>query len=1164
MLRIGRLFALLMISFSVNALDANSIFYPLPSQTQGQFLTAKKLFPNPKGGIWVQDIRNHIHFYDGQHLLTNKNRSLDGNTENMVYADGDFWFTEANKLYRLSSDGQRDVVLNLVNAQSFIKVGYSSGKIWAFSAKFFHSYDLTTGKVRSIPTVEITQAAIGEDVQIESAVFIHQHWVVSTQYAVFLLGDTGIKKLTGNEITGINKIYYDQQQDRILLATQTGVKWLNGTTGALQPQSIGSEDVTSIAISATDYWIGTQNGLLVYNIHQASTTIFQANYQDDYSLANNSIFDLALDQKGGIWIATARGVSYYSQSSAMFKRVRFGTQKNQIPFGRINNMLVNNDGDSWLATTTGLYRIHAAKNGDKAAKVERIMTGNIRSIVRVKSQYWLTRDNELWCFDPITYHNQKINVEEGRFNDTITHLSADSAQTLWFSTASGLYRYFPTNNSIKNFSLTWMQKGTINGDITDLYADKYGRVWIGTDHGLYEYHKGRILFDTFSAEFGGTDSISQVSDKTLWAVNNYGVISIDIAKSRVVPVPLQDSNSSALCVATAANGTWLATTKGISFYNPAGLLVKHFSSPFGMVSNEFLPDGCALSPDGNQLVLSSKLGLVQASTPQLLMAQLPENNVIVGEVLLDRSRVAISPNPDRELHLSYGKSVTFLFGVLPDLDVPHLQYRLVGSHKHDWVSLQGSQVTFNKLSPGSYAIEFKALSQFGSNKKNTQYRFIIDKPWYLTSWFAILTIVLMLLLILAIFVWRARAMMSKNIRLRRLINLKTNQLKHQSQLLISSNAELRRQAETRESLINEVSEEAAACIENIKINMDQYSKSTQLELLQQSLSYLEQISLLHLSSEKKVIPQGKMVSLVIKAITQGWQLDAENAGVKLVVYDETPNCMIRVRYANFDTVLNSLLASALIRAKKGQDVTLSTKLKDNQLQVIVQDQGIGISESEILAYEAQEFGLDITPITHKPLNTTLAVMAELVQQNGGTFSFTTNTITQVTQLIVTWPIDGYRINALAEGVISTKSSEILDTDALVDMEEIDSKHLQINGSEGDDKVLIDLKEQWLTKVYDLVEQNFSDPDFGTSVAAKLLFVSERSLQRKFKNLTERSFMDYLTQYRLEKACEMLMSGYKVADTAFESGFNDPSYFSQRFKTHFGLTPSKFIENTQQD
>jgi AraC family chitin signaling transcriptional activator len=105
---------------------------------------------------------------------------------------------------------------------------------------------------------------------------------------------------------------------------------------------------------------------------------------------------------------------------------------------------------------------------------------------------------------------------------------------------------------------------------------------------------------------------------------------------------------------------------------------------------------------------------------------------------------------------------------------------------------------------------------------------------------------------------------------------------------------------------------------------------------------------------------------------------------------------------------------------------------------------------------------------------------------------------------------------------------------------------------------IDTKhEQWLRTVRALVEEHYSDPDFTTSSAAKRLYMSERSLQRRFKAAFLKTFTDYITEFRLEKACEMLLLGDKIADVAFSCGFNDPSYFSQKFKLHFGVSPSKF-------
>lgn len=94
----------------------------------------------------------------------------------------------------------------------------------------------------------------------------------------------------------------------------------------------------------------------------------------------------------------------------------------------------------------------------------------------------------------------------------------------------------------------------------------------------------------------------------------------------------------------------------------------------------------------------------------------------------------------------------------------------------------------------------------------------------------------------------------------------------------------------------------------------------------------------------------------------------------------------------------------------------------------------------------------------------------------------------------------------------------------------------------------------------MVAEHYTNPEFGTAMAAKMLYVSERSLQRRFKSANSRTFTDYLTEVRLEKACESLLAGEKVVDVAFASGFNDPSYFSQRFKLYFGVPPSKFASD----
>jgi len=49
----------------------------------------------------------------------------------------------------------------------------------------------------------------------------------------------------------------------------------------------------------------------------------------------------------------------------------------------------------------------------------------------------------------------------------------------------------------------------------------------------------------------------------------------------------------------------------------------------------------------------------------------------------------------------------------------------------------------------------------------------------------------------------------------------------------------------------------------------------------------------------------------------------------------------------------------------------------------------------------------------------------------------------------------------------------------------------------------------------------------------------------------------LREHRLNKAASMLKEGYQVGITSDECGFNSVTYFSQSFKTQFGLPPKVY-------
>ena len=76
--------------------------------------------------------------------------------------------------------------------------------------------------------------------------------------------------------------------------------------------------------------------------------------------------------------------------------------------------------------------------------------------------------------------------------------------------------------------------------------------------------------------------------------------------------------------------------------------------------------------------------------------------------------------------------------------------------------------------------------------------------------------------------------------------------------------------------------------------------------------------------------------------------------------------------------------------------------------------------------------------------------------------------------------------------------------------------------------------------------------------AKLTGLNISYLSRLFKKETGQSFVSYLTDYRMDRAEEMVLNtdekSYKIAEKV---GYQDANYFSYVFKKKFGVSPSKY-------
>lgn len=62
----------------------------------------------------------------------------------------------------------------------------------------------------------------------------------------------------------------------------------------------------------------------------------------------------------------------------------------------------------------------------------------------------------------------------------------------------------------------------------------------------------------------------------------------------------------------------------------------------------------------------------------------------------------------------------------------------------------------------------------------------------------------------------------------------------------------------------------------------------------------------------------------------------------------------------------------------------------------------------------------------------------------------------------------------------------------------------------------------------------------------------------FKQKTGYSPIDYFLQMKMQKACQQLdFTNQSIKEVAFSMGFDDPYYFSKRFRTIIGVSPKKY-------
>ena len=91
-----------------------------------------------------------------------------------------------------------------------------------------------------------------------------------------------------------------------------------------------------------------------------------------------------------------------------------------------------------------------------------------------------------------------------------------------------------------------------------------------------------------------------------------------------------------------------------------------------------------------------------------------------------------------------------------------------------------------------------------------------------------------------------------------------------------------------------------------------------------------------------------------------------------------------------------------------------------------------------------------------------------------------------------------------------------------------------------------------------IESNYMKMDLSLNEVAKQVNMSPTYFSVMFKKEVGRSFIEYLTNIRIEKAKELFATtNMKVYEVAYLSGYDNPTYFSTLFKKVTGVSPQDY-------
>lgn len=318
---------------------------------------------------------------------------------------------------------------------------------------------------------------------------------------IFALTSSKSKIYAGSDNGGIAEVDIKSLKSRVLF----------------DDKEIGTNYVQSLYLQKERYlWIGTgDNGLLVADLKTGEIIDFKKG--NTYNpLASDIIWSITENREGDVWVATNAGLYKIWGGFNNYKFDRLTHEpgnKGSISSNSVRCVYVSTNNSIFVGTSgEGFSIIKPQKNGHffyfhhKSSDYipNSLVENNVHCFLEDKSGcMWIGTGNGLSRYDP---HKQFFDHLTFTFNEPyslqdklVWSIAENDQGHYWVGTRGGLDYVIPEQEIVFHYTHKGINRTAANDNsIFSIYPDKQGRIWVGAIDGLFQL---KLSANFTSAEF---------------------------------------------------------------------------------------------------------------------------------------------------------------------------------------------------------------------------------------------------------------------------------------------------------------------------------------------------------------------------------------------------------------------------------------------------------------------------------------------------------------------------------------------------------------------------------------------------------------------------------------------------------------------------------------